>query len=600
MATSRPDPSVAERARTIAAPAAPAGPAAKSAGVGVGRTGARRFRCWSAAPLVGEGGFEPPTSCSQSRCATAALLPGCVSSLPLASVCGAARGGGRGRQSLAAVAAPVDSLPRMNTVVEPLEGNKVKLSIEVDAQEFERSIDAAFRKIAREVRVPGFRPGKAPRRILEARLGAGTGRAEALRDSLPEYYARALRDNEVDAIAPPEIDITAGEESGPVTFDAVVEVRPQLDIVGYGGLRVTVPSPEVTEEDITAQVDRLRGNFGRLEPVDRPARAGDNVTIDLKATRDGEPVGGLTTDDFLYELGSGTVLPELDEQLEGAKIGDILAFDAAFGGPAVSEDDSPVDTVQIQVLVKNVNEKILPDVTDEWASEASEFDTVHELRADFVKRMTMVKRLQASMAMRNGVVEALVALVDVDAPEPLVNAEIERRANDLGQRLAQQNATVAQYLEATGQSEEQVVAELRAGAEPAVKADLALRAVAESEGLSATDEEVDAEISRLAESYSMSAAELRRNLDRADQLPALRSDVKKTKALEWLVENVELVDPEGHPVDRSLLTPEALMEAEQEATAEADDPDAAESDRAEHESGDEADTVSASSESGEA
>jgi trigger factor len=547
---------------------------------------------------VGEGGFEPPTSCSQSRCATAALLPGlpgAYRSQPPPDVRSQAFACA---SSLAAVAAPVDSQPRMNTVVEPLEGNKVKLSIEVDAQEFERSIDAAFRKIAREVRVPGFRPGKAPRRILEARLGAGTGRAEALRDSLPEYYARALRDNEVDAIAPPEIDITAGEESGPVAFDAVVQVRPQIDIVGYGALRVTVPSPEVTEEDITGQVDRLRGNFGRLEPVERPAREGDNLTIDIKATRDGEAVAGLTTDDFLYELGSGTVLPELDQQLDGAKIGDILSFDAAFG--MATDEGSGTDTVQIQVLVKNVNEKILPDVTDEWASEASEFDTVHELRADFVKRMTMVKRLQASMALRNGVVEALVALVDVEAPEPLVNAEIERRANDLGQRLAQQNATVAQYLVATGQSEEQVVAELRAGAEPAVKADLALRAVAEAERLDASDEEVDAEISRLAESYSMSAAELRRNLDRADQLPALRSDVRKTKALEWLVQNVELVDPEGHPVDRSLLTPEALIEAEQEATADSSDPGSAESGRAEHESGAEADTVSASSESGEA
>src|SRR3984957_16970980 len=150
----------------------------------------------------------------------------------------------------------------MKTVVEPLEGNKVKMSIQVDEQEFEHSVDAAFRKIAREVRVPGFRPGKAPRRILEARLGKESGRSEALRDALPDYYSQALREHEVDAIAAPEIDITAGQESGALAFDAVVEVRPQLHLAGYGGLRVEVPSPVASEEEIDAQVDRLRGNFG--------------------------------------------------------------------------------------------------------------------------------------------------------------------------------------------------------------------------------------------------------------------------------------------------------------------------------------------------
>jgi trigger factor len=463
----------------------------------------------------------------------------------------------------------------MKTVVEPLEGNKVKMSIEVDEQEFERSIDAAFRKIAREVRIPGFRPGKAPRRILEARLGAATGRAEALRESLPDYYAEALRQNEVDAIAPPEIDITAGEESGAVSFDAVVEVRPRIVLEGYGGLKVTVPSPEVSEEDISAQIDRMRANFGTLEAVERPARDGDNLTIDIEAARDGEAVAGLTTTDFLYELGSGSVLPELDEKLPGAKVGDIIAFDASFGGTG---DD---DKVQLKILVKDVQEKVLPDVTDEWAGEASEFDTVAELRADIVKRMTMVKRMQASMGLRNGAVEALVELVSIDAPEPLVNAEIERRAHDLGHRLEQQGATIAQYLEATGQSEEQVVAELRSGAEPAVKADLGLRAIAEAEGLDPSDAEIDAEIERLAVSEDVPLATLRQNLERAGQIPAVRSDLRRSKALEWLVDHVDLVDPEGRPVDRSLLTPEAISAEVSAAVSQSEAQEATEPDDSE-------------------
>ncbi len=182
---------------------------------------------------------------------------------------------------------------------------------------------------------------------------------------------------------------------------------------------------------------------------------------------------GLTVDDYFYELGSGDVLPELDARLDGAKPGDILTFDA----------EHPDGKVAMTVLVKEVNEKVLPEVTDEWASEASEFDTVDELRADIVKQLTLVKRMQATMALRNGAVEALVELVDDDPPEALVDAEVERRAHDLGHRLEAQGADLAKYLQATGQTQEQLVAELRAGAVPAVKADLALRAVADAEGL---------------------------------------------------------------------------------------------------------------------
>src|SRR4051812_14711991 len=177
----------------------------------------------------------------------------------------------------------------MKAIVEPLEGNKVKLSVEVDEQEFEQALDQAFRKIAREVRIPGFRPGKAPRRVLEARLGKDAARTEALRDSLPDYYAQAVREQDVDPIAPPEIDITAGEQSGAVTFDAVVEVRPQISVPGYGPLRVTAPTRGVTDGDTAGQAARRRGNFGPLETAPRPARDGDYLTVDLKAT-EGENV----------------------------------------------------------------------------------------------------------------------------------------------------------------------------------------------------------------------------------------------------------------------------------------------------------------------
>ena len=450
----------------------------------------------------------------------------------------------------------------MKAVVEPLEGNKVKLSVEVEEQEFEKAVDAAFRRIAREVRIPGFRPGKAPRRLLEARLGPGVARQEALRESLPEYYAQALKDAEVDAIAAPEIDITAGQDDGPVAFDAVVEVRPQVSVAGYGGLRVTIPSPIAEDVDVDSHIDRLRKQSAELQPVSRPAREGDHVFIDIKGEREGETVAGLTTDDYLYEMGSGIVVPELDEQLTGAKVGDILRFTATI------DEGEPVT---FQVLVKDVKEQVLPEATDEWAAEASEFDTVEQLRADILQRLSVGKRLQATLAVREEAIKALVELVAEEVPEPLVRPEMERRLTDLSRRLEQQGATIERYLEVTQVSEEEFVAGLRSEAVHGVKADLALRALADAEDLEATDEEVAKEIDRLAERLQRKPAEVRRELERQDAIATVRSDVRKAKALEWLVEHVEVVDEEGRAIDRALLSPEpdsAPAGAEESETAQ--------------------------------
>lgn len=452
----------------------------------------------------------------------------------------------------------------MKSALETLEGHKVKLSIEVDEQEFEKDIDAAFRKIAREVRIPGFRPGKAPRRILEARLGKETGRTEALRDALPGYYSQAVREHEVDVVAAPELDIKGGEEAGPVSFDAVVEVRPEIQVPGYTGLRVTIPSPVATDADIDAQVDRLRGNFGELIEVDRPARTGDFVTVNLSGSRDGEPIPQLDLEDFSYEVGTDSLLPGLDPVLDGAKVGDILDFESDIGG------GSPA---QVKVLVKEIKEKKLPELTDEWASEASEFDSVEELRADIAKRMGMVKRVQSTLSLRNATIEALVDLVAEDPPQSLIDAEVERQLHDMQHRLEAQGATIGDYLQASGQGPEELVGALREQAAPSVKADLALRAVAKAEDIEPTEEDMEAEIARLATAYNMKPAEARRNLERADQMLAVRSDWKKSRALDWLLEHVEIVDEEGQPVDRSLLDPGSLTADPETEVDEAVDPE---------------------------
>jgi trigger factor len=287
----------------------------------------------------------------------------------------------------------------MRATAAPEEGNKVRLSIEIDEAEIDKALDEVMGRLSREVRVPGFRPGKVPRRVIEARMGGASAvRGEALREALPDFYAKAVTDTEVDPIAAPEIDITAGNESGAVAFDAVVEVRPTVGIPGYQGLVVTLPSLAVPEEDITSQIDRLRETSGELTDVKRPAQNGDRVTVDIHGTRSAPVAGGegasdddLSAEDYLYEVGSGGIVPELDDQLRGAKVGDILTFDSTL--------EALDQKVSFRVLVKDVKELKLPDVTDEWAAEASEFETADELKADITKRLTQMRIVQAQMAL---------------------------------------------------------------------------------------------------------------------------------------------------------------------------------------------------------
>ena len=454
--------------------------------------------------------------------------------------------------------------PPVKSTVEALEGNKVKVSVEVDEAEIDKAIDGAFKRIAHEVRIPGFRQGKAPRRILEARLGLDVARQEALREALPEWYAQAVEEHDVDVIAPPEIDITAGAEEGNVVFDAVVEVRPKINVAGYDRLRVIVPSPDVADDDIDAQIERLRSQFGELRTVERPATDGDHVTVDIAGAVDGEPVEGLTADDYLYEVGSGSIVAEIDDNVRGAKVGDILVFDADHPDP---DEEGPIS---LRILVKEVKEKVLPHLDDTWANEASEFETVDALRDDLRDRLGAVKRVQAQLALRQGVIDSLVQLVDDEPPEQLIATEVDRRARDLMHRLQHQGATVQQYLDAMGKSGEELSAELREQAAGAVKADLALRAVIEAEGIAGTDEEVDTELERIAQQIGQPLAKVRKDVERGGQIEAVRSDVTRGKALEWLAEHAEVVDEDGKVIDRALLEPPPEQD-EQESEPAADE-----------------------------
>ncbi len=464
----------------------------------------------------------------------------------------------------------------MKSTTESLEGNKVKLSVEVDADEFETAVDAAFKRIAQQIRLPGFRPGKAPRRVLEARIGKGAAREEALREALPEYYSQAVREHEVDVIASPQIDITSGEEDGNVAFDAVVEVRPHISLEGYGGLEITIPRPAATDADVEERVEALRQQHADFEAAERPADTGDQVRIDINGSQDGEDLEGLTAEDYLYEVGSGAVVPELDENLIGKKADDEVEFDAKH--PEEGESD-----LHFRIAVKEVRASRLPELTDEWVNEVSESETVDALRATLLDQLGRQRLVQANMALQQKVGEALAELVTDDPPEAMVDQEVAARIQNLAGRLRQQGADLAQYLQMTGRQAEDVVAEYREPSLQAIKVDLALRAVAEAEGLDVTDGDLSEHFEQLARQYGQTAEDIRENFERAGQMLAVRSEISKGKALDWVLEHVALVDEDGTAVERDALkfpTAESSEDADQTAEDQntdaenTDDPDA--------------------------
>lgn len=434
----------------------------------------------------------------------------------------------------------------MESTVEALDGNKVKLSVSVDEAEFESAVDAAFRKIANEVRLPGFRPGKAPRKVLEARLGTGVARQEALRDALPGYYAEALRENEVDAIASPEIDITSGEEGGPVSFDAVVEIRPRIDLQGYGAIEITIPRPGVTDADVAERIDALRQQHADYEASERPATDGDQVLVDINGSQDGEELEGLTATDYLYEVGSGAVVPEIDENLRGAKAGDIVAFDAAHP----EQEDA---TLQFRILVKEVRGSKLPELTDEWVAEITEHGTVAELEEAYREQLTRQRVSAANMALQQKISERLASLVTEEVPSAMVDNEVAAGVENFARRLQMQGVNLEQFLEMTGRSPEDLVNEYKEPALQSVKVDLALRAIAEAEELEATEADVEERLAALARDSGVEVDQIRENFERAGQMLAVRSEIRKGKALEWVLDRVSLTDEDGEPVERDAL-----------------------------------------------
>ena len=436
----------------------------------------------------------------------------------------------------------------MQSSVETLEGNQVKLSVVVDEAEFETDITAAFRKIAHEVRLPGFRPGKAPRAVLEARLGVAPAREQALRDGIPQYLARAVRQHNIDIIDTPSVDITSGDASGPVGFDATISVRPRIMVPGYSGLRVELPAATPTDEEIESPIQAELRRNGTLTGIERPAVRGDYITLDLAASRDGEPVPGLNTEDWQYEIGKGWVADGFDEHLIGSTVGDAKEFLASPSGVDFQAD--------FTVAVKKLEELVLPELTDSWVDEnVGEFDTVDAWRSSIRERLTGVRHNQLRQMAVDRTTQALADLVEEDAPEPLVNQELQSRAQNFAMQLQAQGISIEQYCMMTGQDQSMLIENLRDASVRGVKIDLALRAVADAENVEVDKDDLEAEYNRIAIEVRQKPNAVRKAYEKNDAVADLKADLRKRKALDILLDRVEIVDPEGHAIDRSIVFP---------------------------------------------
>ncbi len=438
------------------------------------------------------------------------------------------------------------TLRPVKSIIETLEGNKVKLSVEVDEVEFDKNIDQAFRKIAKEVRIPGFRQGKAPRKLLEAQIGIGAARSQAIQDAIPEYLSLAVREHNVDLVATPQIEVTKGEEEGVVGFDATCEIRPVITVPGYNGLRIELPALAVSEAEVSDAMNSERARHGTLTDATRAIALGDHVTIDLSGTREGNPVPGLNVEDWLYEVGKKWVSPKFDDMLIGAEVGTKIEYSEAPNGTT--------DVAEITVVVKKVQEMVLQELTDEWVSEhVAEFETQEAWKNSLRERLENMKLNQTRGVFVERTTAALSELVTIDAPESMVGSDLQARVRNTVEQFQAQGIQIDQWLSATGQSTEAFIESMRSESVKAVKVDLALRAVAEAQNISADDDEVDIELNRIATQAGRKVAQVRKVYEQNDALGELVAQIRKSKAVDWLLRNSTLVDPDGNAISADTL-----------------------------------------------
>jgi trigger factor len=436
----------------------------------------------------------------------------------------------------------------------------VRLAIEVPFAELEPSLRKAYREIAAQVTIPGFRRGKVPAAVIDQRVGRGAVLNEAVQEAIPDQLLAAIREHDVKSLGRPEVEITEFGDGEPLRFTAELDVRPEITLPDLSTISVTVDEIQIGDNEIDEQVSGLRERFATLKTVERAAQVGDYVQIDLAATVDGAEVPGGTATNISHEVGSKQLLPGLDDVLVGMSAGDSATFVTQLVGGDFAGRDADV-----AVTVRTVKEKQLPELEDDFAQLASEFDTLEELRADLRERLTRVKRVEQVYAARDKALEQLVAGADVPAPDGVVREEVEHRKEAMTDQLERIGASLEEYLEVEEKTEEQIDAELTDAATQGVKIQLVLDALADAEDVQVSDDEFGHEIVHRAQRAGIAPQEYYDELVRSGGAATVFGDVRRGKALQLVMERAKIVDSAGDEVSLEALRAAGdLDEAEHE------------------------------------
>ncbi|MHA6630784.1 trigger factor [Pseudonocardia sichuanensis] len=437
----------------------------------------------------------------------------------------------------------------MKSTVERLSPTRVRINVEVPFDELKPDFDRAYKKIAQQVRVPGFRPGKVPARIIEARLGRGVVLEEVVNGAVPTKYTEAITSAEdVTPIGRPDIEVTEIADGDKLAFKAEVDVRPTIELPDLDSLAVSVDDVAVTDADVEEELENLRARFGTLTGVDRPAAKDDFVLVDLSAAVDGKPVEEASTTGFSYQVGQGGLIDGIDEAIEGLSAGEEATFTSKLVAGEFADQDA-----EITVKVTAVKERQLPDADDEFAQLASEFDTLDELTADLRERLGRVRRMEQVTQARDKVLDALVDATEVPLPESVVQAEVDSVLHDAVHGFDHDEERFAEFLQSQGRTREEFDTETRESAEKSVRTRLVLDALADREQTTVDDQELTERIVFQAQQYQMEPQEFVQRIQQAGQLGAVYADVRRSKALISAVRAATVTDESGTEVDMSDL-----------------------------------------------
>ncbi len=433
----------------------------------------------------------------------------------------------------------------IKTEIEELEKNQVILKVEVDADEVKKAIDQAFREAAREVSIPGFRRGKVPRRVLQARIGLEPIYEQVMESRLPDYYREAVEQAGIEPVAEPEIEDVEIEEGKPLTFSAKVDVKPPVELTGYKGVEVEKPDTEVTQEEIDSAVDRLRDRFARLESSPgKKLVEGDFALIDFSGTVNDQPLENGTADDFMFELGKGMLWPEFDTELDGKRVGDILDVKVKVPEDA-AEESMAGQTASFKVIVKEVKVKQLPELNDDFAKEASEFDTLDDLISDIRAKMEKVKEEQADNAIRARVIEKLVEGLEIELSEKMIANHARRQKERLEHDLQNVGLSLDSYLGMTGTDEEKMEEELTENAIRRIKSEFILEEIIRQEALEVLEEELAEAVAERAESSGVTPERFREMLEEQEAVEYFKQTILFERAMQLLQDNAVLVEGSG-------------------------------------------------------